>query len=129
MSFASEFLSNFVRDKLLALHTAMPCKVISYDESTKRATVQPLYKTKEYDKPAAALPVIEDVPVLKQRFRVNDGEEQEYTPVYQTGDVVFVAFSERALDAVMAAPGQIVLPDSTRHHSLNDAVILGVLDV
>lgn len=129
MSFASEFLNSFIRDKLLTMHTTMPCKVISYDESTKRATVQPLYKTKEYDKPAAALPVIEDVPVLTQRFRVNEGEDQEYTPVYQVGDVVFVAFSERSLDAVMAAPGQIVLPDSARHHSLNDAVILGVLDL
>lgn len=124
---AEEFLKTFVRQHLLALHTAMPAKIISYDETRRRATIQPLHMTKEVGRPARELPVIQNVPVLAQRFQVNGGEPQEYVPVYQPGDIVFVAFSERALDSVLAGGGRPVLPDSTRHHSLNDAVILGRL--
>ena len=123
---AEEFLKTFIRQHLLALHTAMPARIVSYDETRRRATIQPLHMTKEVGRPPRELPVIQNVPVLTQRFRVN-GEPQEYVPVYQPGDVVFVAFSERALDSVLAGGGRPVLPDSTRHHSLNDAVILGRL--
>ncbi|WP_274381443.1 Gp138 family membrane-puncturing spike protein [Paenibacillus mesophilus] len=106
----------------------MPCRVVSYDEERRRAVVQPLFMTKERGKPPAPLPLVQNVPVLSQRYRVDGSPDTyEYVPVYQPGDVVFVAFSERALDAALAAPGQVVPPDSDRHHSLNDAVIVGVM--
>jgi hypothetical protein len=124
---AEEFLKTFIRQHLLNLHTAMPARVVRYNETKYRAVIQPLFMTKEVGRAPRALPVIQNVPVLSQQFRVNGGEPQEYTPVYQEGDVVFVAFSERALDAVLAGGSRVVLPDSTRHHSLNDAVILGRL--
>ncbi|MDF2657756.1 MAG: hypothetical protein K0Q94_547 [Paenibacillus sp.] len=128
MSEADKFLGGFIREKLLNLHTAMPCRVVSYDEGRRRATVQPLYMSKEYGKPPGPMALVENVPVLSQRFRINGSSDTyDYTPVYQPGDVVFVAFSERALDAVLAAPGQVVSPDSDRHHNINDAVILGVM--
>jgi hypothetical protein len=128
MSEADKYLHGFIREKLLNLHTAMPCKVISYDEGRRRSTVQPLYMTKEHGKPAAPLPLVQNVPVLSQRFRVEGSPDvHNYTPVFEPGDVVFVAFSERALDAVLAAPGQVVSPGSDRHHHINDCVILGVM--
>jgi len=127
MGAADSFLAGLIEDKLLSLHTSMPCKVISYDEGSAKAVVQPLFKAKEVGKEARALPLIQNVPVLKQRLKIGTGEPQEYIPVYQAGDIVFVAFSERSLDAVLAGGGSVVLPDSTRHHSLNDAVIQGVL--
>lgn len=124
---ADEFLKTFIRQHLLNLHTAMPARIVSYDEAEKRATIQPLHMTKEVGRPPQELPVVQNVPVLTQRFRMEGGEPREYVPVYQPGDIVFVAFSERALDAVLAGGGRPVLPDSGRHHSLNDAVILGRL--
>jgi len=124
---ADEFLKTFIRQHLLALHTAMPARIISFDEAKKRATIQPLHMTKEVGKAPQELPVVQNVPVLVQRFRVGSGDPQEHVPVYEPGDIVFVAFSERALDAVLAGGGRPVLPDSGRHHSLNDAVVLGRL--
>lgn len=127
MSYADTFLNIYIRQRLLTMHTAMPAKIVSYDEAQGRATIQPLFMTKEYGKPPEPLPVVENVPVLKHRLRTEGGIVQEYTPVYEKDDVVFVAFAERALDAVLADPGRVVLPSDTRHHSLNDAVILGAL--
>ena len=124
---AEEFLKTFIRQHLLALHTAMPARIVSYDETRRRATIQPLHMTKEVGRPPRALSVVQNVPVLEQRFVVDGGEPQEYVPVYEPGDIVFVAFSERALDSILSGGGRPVLPDSARHHSLNDAVILGRL--
>lgn len=124
---AEEFLKTFIRQHLLALHTAMPARIVSYDEVRRRATIQPLHMTKEVGQAPRELPLVQNVPVLVHRLRVDGGEPREYVPVYQPSDIVFVAFSERALDSVLAGGGRPVLPDSSRHHSLNDAVILGRL--
>jgi hypothetical protein len=124
---AEEYLKSFVRQNLLHLHTAMPARIVGYDETRRRATIQPLHMTKEAGRPPRELPVVQNVPVISWRLRVDGGESREYVPDYRPGDIVFVAFSERALDTVLAGGGRPVLPDSTRHHSLNDAVILGRL--
>lgn len=124
---AEEFLKIFIREHLLSLHTAMPARIVSYNEERRRATIQPLFMTKEVGKPPRQLPVVQNVPVLSHRFQIGVGDPQTYVPVYEPGDIVFVAFSERALDAVMAGGGRPVLPDSSRHHSINDAVIIGRL--
>lgn len=129
MAAADSFLKGLIDDRLLSLHTSMPCKVISFDEGKGRAVVQPLFKAKEVGRDAVALPLIQNVPVLSQRYKIGESEPQEYVPVYQSGDIVFVAFSERSLDAVFAGGGSVVLPDSSRHHSLNDAVVLGRLSL
>lgn len=119
-----QFLNGFIDEKLLNLNTAMPCRVISYDESKRRASVQPLFMVKEVGRAPEALPPIQDVPVLKQRFKLGAGEPQEYVPVYEPGDVVLVAFAQRAIDDVLG--GQMAYP-GTRRHDLTDAVILGVI--
>ena len=112
-------LNGFIEEKLMNLHTAMPCKVLSYENN--EATIQPLFMktTKEGKKP---YPIIEGVPVLKQRFNV-DGVTKTYQSVYQAGDIVLVVFSERALDHVLN--GEIADPQFNRRHSIQDAVILG----
>ncbi|MFB6475781.1 Gp138 family membrane-puncturing spike protein [Paenibacillus glucanolyticus] len=118
-------LNALIEEKLLNLHTGMPCKVISFDDSSMRAIVQPLFMTKEMGASPEALPLIQDVPVLKHRFKVDGGQPQVYEPVYEAGDIVFVAFAQRALDDALG--GQMVYPDFNRRHDLNDAVILGVI--
>ena len=50
---------------------------------------------------------------------------REYVPILQSGDMVFVVFSERALDDVLN--GDIAYAAQSRHHALNDAVIVGVM--
>lgn len=115
-------INAIIEEKLLNLHTAMPCKVLSY--ANGEATIQPLYlKVSKHEE--GPYPPIEGVPVLKQRFKVNGGAPQTYEAVYQKGDIVLVVFSERALDNVMT--GKIAHPEFNRRHSINDAVIVGLI--
>lgn len=120
------FLDGVIEEKLLNLHTTMPAKVLTYDEAAKRATVQPLYLTKEIGAPAPVLlPVIENVPVVGWRVRNADGTAAMIEPIFQAGDIVYLAFCERALDEVLG--GRAAYPSINRRHNLTDAVILGVL--
>lgn len=134
------FLNGVLEEKLLNLHTAAPCRVVSFDIGRKRASVQPLYMAKEIGKPPVTRPIIEEVPVLSHRYTeieyygsaeagepVQEREvEKVRTPIYKAGDVVLVAFSERALEAPILS-GKVSYPAHRRRHSLTDAVILGVI--
>lgn len=44
----------------------MPAMILSYNETTCTAKIQPLFKVKEVGKEPVSLPAIEGVPVLKQ---------------------------------------------------------------
>ncbi|MCE5168533.1 hypothetical protein LQV63_04290 [Paenibacillus profundus] len=96
----------------------------SYDQSRRRATVQPLIMQKVMGKPPTPHAVMTDVPVMFQRFEV-DGVEKEYIPILKTGDVVLLVCSERAMD--QSLNGAMAFPDSRRRHSLTDAVVVGVI--
>lgn len=124
MSEVTEFFANFRRGILTSINTAMPAKILSYDEVKCTAKIQPLFKAKEEGKEPVNLPPIEGVPALKQKYRVNGGAVQTYTPVYNVGDVVLVVFSQRALDG--AKKGNIVYPGTNRMFSIHDAVIVGL---
>lgn len=71
MSNSSMFFENLKNQILLSINTCMPCKVISYNEEERLATIQPLFKMKEAGKEPQALSIIEDVPVLWQRMKVH----------------------------------------------------------
>ncbi len=130
---------HMIEEQMLNLHTAMPCKVLSFNESEKTAKIQPLYKYKERNQEPITRAPIEGVPVLYQRFKTVDtratSEEplqytdeeviREFIPILNPGDVVMVVFSERALDDVMG--GSVAYPSAHRHHNLHDAVIIGVI--
>ena len=121
---ALTFIEDQIQESLMNLNTAMPCKVLSYNQGARTAKIQPLYMSKEVGQQPEPLSPIEDVPVLFQRFQVNGGTPQEYMPVLNAGDIVFVVFAQRALDNVLS--GHIAYPEFHRHHSLRDAVITGV---
>ena len=126
-------INAIIEEKLLNLHTAMPCKVLSY--ANGEATIQPLYlKVSKHEE--GPYPPIEGVPVLKQRFKysyedgtpagtINRTKTTIFETVYEKGDIVLVVFSERALDNVMT--GKIAHPEFNRRHSINDAVIVGLI--
>jgi hypothetical protein len=101
-----------------SINVALPCKVLSYNSTTHRARVQPLIRT-GVDVPA----VIEEVPALGQRLLVG-GVPTYYPPALQDNDVVLVVFSDRQIRDSLG--GQVAVPESSRSHDLNDAVIVGV---
>lgn len=154
MSEATRFFNNLSYQVAMTINTAMPCKVLAYNESKRTAKIQPLFMTKEVGQSPEALPPIDGVPVLFQRYKLNNnksisvttdaGEHSQYTgsgahahnaltfkesvemiPDLRSGDVVLVVFSQRALDNVMT--GRVSYPGINRHHDIQDAVIVGVM--
>ena len=116
-------MKQIIQEELMNVNTAMPCRVVSFSDG--KASVQPLFMKKVKGESPKKRPLIQNVPTLKQRFKV-DGVTQTYEPVYEVGDVVFVAFAQRALDKLSG--GQEFYPGYSRKHSIHDAVILGVMN-
>ncbi|EWG12752.1 Gp138 family membrane-puncturing spike protein [Cytobacillus firmus] len=126
MSNAGVFFDNLKRTIFTSINTSMPAKILSFDESSGKAKIQPLFKVKEVGQSPQSLPPIENVPTLKQKYRVNGGAVQTYLPVYSPGDTVLVVFCQRAIDD--AQSGHNVFPGTSRMFSIQDAVIVGVLN-
>jgi hypothetical protein len=154
MSNSINFFKGLITESIMNLHTAMPCKVLNYDESSRRAKIQPLFMMKEIGEEPEALKPIENVPVLYQRYKLNNnepisvetdtGEHSQYqgsgahnhnsltytqsvemVPDLRSGDVVLAVFCQRAIDGVL--DGKIAYPDASRTHDVHDAVIVGVI--
>ncbi|MNV75800.1 hypothetical protein D3C71_1691170 [compost metagenome] len=68
--------------------------------------------------------MIHSVPVLFQRYAVNGGDPQIYKPHLKQNDVVFAICADRELKN--ARTGSVASADTSRQHSVNDAVIVGV---
>ncbi|NNV04647.1 Gp138 family membrane-puncturing spike protein [Brevibacillus sp. MCWH] len=137
----TKFLDAFARQIKLSIHTMAPAKVVKYDENKQRADIQLLFMTVYKDGTKEPYRLLEDVPVMFQRFKINKGQpftaiingvsqtvqvEQDlvYTPFLRAGDIVWVGFAERALDNLTNKPFD---PEFHRTHSVQDAVVLGVL--
>jgi len=110
---------------LTSINTAMPCKVLSYNEGNRTAKIQPLFKAKEVGKEPRNLPPIEGVPVLFQKYKVDGGSVQTFTPALSIGDIVLVVFCQRSIDD--AGQGKNVYPGISRMFSIQDAIIVGVI--
>lgn len=137
----TKFLDAFARQIKLSIHTIAPAKVVRFKENERKADIQLLFMTVYADGTKEPYGMIEDVPVLYQRFKLNQGKsftakingvtqtvqvEQDlvYTPFLRAGDIVLVGFAERALDNLANKPFD---PEFHRTHDVQDAVILGVL--
>jgi len=137
----TKFLDAFARQIKLSIHTIAPAKVVRFKENKRKADIQLLFMTVYADGTKEPYGMIEDVPVLYQRFKLNRGEyfpakingetnmiqvEQDlvFTPFLRAGDIVLVGFAERALDNLTNKPFD---PEFHRTHDVQDAVILGVL--
>lgn len=125
MSNSTEFFSNFKNQIILSINTCMPCKVLAYDEGSRTAKIQPLFMVKEVNRAPEKLSVLEDVPVLKQKYKVNGGATEEYVPVLSAGDTVLAVFCQRAIDE--ALDGNVVYPGTSRLFAVHDAIIVGIL--
>lgn len=114
MSKHATFFDQLKRSVRLAVHTTAPARVVRYDASAKEADIELLFMTVYKDGSTERYPLIEGAPVLK------------HVGALAKGDVVFVAFSERALDNLQKEPFD---PDASRMHDIRDAVVLGVLEI
>ena len=137
----TKFLDAFARQIKLSIHTIAPAKVVRFKENERKADIQLLFMTVYADGTKEPYGMIEDVPVLYHRFKLNKGQsftatingvtqtvqvEQDlvYTPFLRAGDIVLVGFAERALDNLTNKPFD---PEFHRTHDVQDAIVLGVL--
>lgn len=153
MTNMTDFFSTLQQGVFMNLNTAMPCKVLAYDETKRRAKIQPLFKVKEYGQNESSLAPIEHVPVLMQRYKIHNnqgisistdpGEHEQYSgdgahnhkmitfvetvdfiPDIKVGDTVLAVFCQRAIDE--AIKGNNTFPGTARMFDIHDAVIVGV---
>lgn len=117
-----DLLARFRESMVADLHTALPGKIVKYDESTQKADVQPLIKERYTDESGAQqsreLPVIPSVPV---QFPGAGGYRITF-PV-AVGDTGLIMFAEASLDKWLVSGGTVD-PDDERRHDLTDAVFL-----
>lgn len=96
----------------------MPAKIISYDFTTRKASVQPALNQKFSDDEILVLPIIHNVPVMQPA----SGGASINFPVKE-GNTVLLVFSERSLEQWLQ-DGKQVTPDDPRQNNLTDAVAL-----
>lgn len=115
-----DVFQSFIDSRLSDIHTSMPGKIVSYDESTNRATVLPLVKWQRKinnNLITIDIPPIENVPVvffrttafyLKFPIKKNDG--------------CIIHFSESSIGNFLNGNGLVVDPEDPSKFSLTDAI-------
>ena len=116
----NDYISAVLEERLSDLHTVALARVISFDNSKMIGSVKPLFVRLIADGQQIPAPVISGVPVAG----VKSGGWSVRIP-YKAGDVVLIAYCERAIDA--AVSGREGVPPHGRKHSIDDAVIIGGL--
>jgi hypothetical protein len=110
----TRFFDAFEKRIKLSIHTFAPGRVVRYYSTTKEADIELLFMSADKNGVLAKYPLIQKAPVLK------------HVGVLSENDVVFVAFSERALDNLQNKPFD---PGTRRMHDVRDAVVIGAWDV
>ncbi|EAC2203415.1 hypothetical protein MJV52_002303 [Listeria monocytogenes] len=108
----TKFFDSFIRLINSSVSVLLMCRVVNYDASNKRADVQPLNLKPNGAKRAMIL----DALVLKHT-------EEDISE----GKIVAIVFSDCELDNINGSTD--FKPESSRQHSVNDAVVVGVWDV
>ena len=114
----------FVIDEaLIQTHVSMPGKVLSYDSSEQRATVQPIVRVgvvgEDDERTSEKLPPIEGVPVIFP----GAGSIKIIWPI-NAGDIVNLVFSECSIDKWLNSGASDLDPDDDRRNDLSDAVAI-----
>ena len=112
----TELLNIIVSNKIAEMHICMPAKIISYDFTTRKASVQPALNQKFNDDEVLVLPVIHNVPVMQP----SSGGASINFPVKE-GNTVLLTFSERSLEEWLKNGNQVT-PDDARQNNLTDAI-------
>lgn len=97
------------------LHTALPCKVVTYYESKQAVDIQPLLKKEYSNGYVADIPVIKNVPLIFQ----GTSTSLISFPI-SVGDIVLAVFCERSTDKWVSSTGSSVNPQSGIMHDITD---------
>lgn len=122
-----EALDAYADHILGRINVALPGVVMSYDDSTKTATVRPAVRghyidEDSEDRIAVRMPAIPKVPVLAPRF----GGYFEIECPLAAGDHVLLLFCDRSIDEYMATGQTDNIPQDIRRFDISDAVALPV---
>ena len=102
------------------VNVSIPAEVTAYDETTQKATVQPLIKRAVVDaegkRVVSRRPAIVNVPIV---FPGGGGARLTF-PILK-GDTVMLLFSHASLDAWLSQ-GREIDPGDERRHSISDAI-------
>ena len=101
------------------IHTAMPGRVVSYNPSTNRASVQPNGAYKSEDGRNIQYPIIHNVPI---QFPMGQGGTAGITFPINAGDGCLLVFSETQNDDFLG--GNKGDSEDSRRHSINDAIAI-----
>lgn len=118
-----EALTIWLSSKLEDVHTAIPGKIVKYDEDSETAEVLPLLSKITIKNVEVSLPVIPGVPVI-----FPSGKSFKLSWEVQKGDGVLLIFSEAALGAWVNSDGtKQISPEGKHRFSETDAMaILGL---
>lgn len=114
----AQVIQEAIEARLCDLHVSLPGRIVSYEQQTQKAKVQPEIKREYADGRALELPVLTDVPVVWPRA----GKAYLHFPL-KAGDQVTILFNERSLDEWKEKGGSIQVKER-RKHSLSDAVCM-----
>lgn len=101
-------------------NVAQIASVTAYDSANKTADVKPLIDDVGGKDEAA---IINDCPVVKSALLKIDGDKAYWDKLHK-GDQVLIVFNDRNLDNYNKGSYK---KDSERMHSINDAVVVGVI--
>ena len=112
-SFLQYTLESLKREIFSTMRVAMPGNIVSYDDSTGLATVQPALRRRTRSGQILTAPQLPSVPVFRPSadFRVQDGAP------------CILLFMDFCMDGWLTA-NQPVLPPSPRQHDLSDAIAI-----
>lgn len=127
------FTEQLINEKIINLHTAFIGKVIGVNDNTARVVPLTYSKNisgvlKEQTPVSARIP--QNIKVKRKDImcRVSDNTSETTTVIVPdelvVGDIVFCGVSERDITSENIM-GKTIEP--TRHHDINDAVVLAVL--
>ena len=108
-------IMNVVDGKLLAMNTALPGEVVSYDSDTGKAEVRAMVRLKWADGTILTPPIISNVPIVLPRTAT-----ASLTLPIAPGDPVLIIFSQWSIDRWLSE-GKVVDAGDVRHHSMSDA--------
>lgn len=116
----TDILRNYTDYRLEQVHTAIPGKIESYDESTRLAKVLPLVKMKNTKSIDIPLPVVDNVPVI---FPASSAFSLVWA--LQSGDGCLILFTEAGIGNYLNSSGtsQVNADDQSRH-ALTDAICI-----
>ena len=116
-----EFFSRLANQITNSINNCMLGRIEKFDAAKMKAEVSPLVKHRNKDGSTEERPLLIEVPVsfLKAGPFI-------IRPPYKPGDMVLIVFADEDIENVLLS-GDISEPNSTRVHSLDDAIVVGAV--